>query len=136
MLRSLQLLPTWKIVLSSEKKIVQSGGRTLGRSFMKRNKRVRPRTEPGRTWEYGKPSVTKFGSDYDCNPKRRMTVYTQNILRWLRTFQNDIKMFLGSSVYCVAVKECFLTDKTLSTPDQNVFTYAQCHMALSMLNIM
>ena len=55
MLRSLQLLPTRKIVVSSAKKIVQSGGRTLGRSFMKHKKRVRPRTEPCGTQEIVEP---------------------------------------------------------------------------------
>ena len=50
-LRSLQLLPTRKIVVSSAKRTVQSGGRTLGRPFMKSEKRVGPRTEPCGTLE-------------------------------------------------------------------------------------
>ena len=53
-IRSLQSLLTRKIVVST-KRTVQSGGRTLGRSFMKSEKRVISRTEPCRTPEVVKP---------------------------------------------------------------------------------
>ena len=48
----LVVLSTRKIVVSSAKRTVRPGGRTLGRSFMKSEKRVGPRTEP-----FGTPEV-------------------------------------------------------------------------------
>ena len=46
------VLPTRKIIVSAAKRTVRPGGRTLGRSFMKSEKRVGPRTEP-----FGTPEV-------------------------------------------------------------------------------
>ena len=45
-----------KIVVSSAKSTVESGGRTEGRSLMKAEKRVGSRTEPCGTPEHGKAS--------------------------------------------------------------------------------
>ena len=58
----MQLLPTRKIVVSSAKRTVQSGGRALGRSFMKSEKRVGPRTEP-----CGTPEVVEPGEDMELD---------------------------------------------------------------------
>jgi hypothetical protein len=44
-----------KMDVSSAKKTVQSGGRTAGRSFIKAEKSVEPRTEPWGTPEHVKP---------------------------------------------------------------------------------
>ena len=49
------MLPTRKIVVSSAKRTVESGGRTLGKSLMKSRNRVWPRTEPCRTPEVVEP---------------------------------------------------------------------------------
>ena len=45
-----------KIVASSAKSTVESGGRTEGRSLMKAEKKVGPSIEPCGTPEHGKPS--------------------------------------------------------------------------------
>ena len=44
-----------KMVVSSAKRTVQPEGRASGRSFMKADKRVGPRTEPCGTPDKGKP---------------------------------------------------------------------------------
>lgn len=49
------MLLTRKLVVSSVKRIVQSGGRTLSKLFMKSEKRVGPRTEPRGTPEVIEP---------------------------------------------------------------------------------
>ena len=60
----MQLLPTRKIVVSSAKRMVQSGARTLGRSFIKSEKRVGPRTEPCGTLE-----VVELGEDVELDTR-------------------------------------------------------------------
>ena len=49
-----------KIVVSSAKRAVQSGGRTLGRSLMKSENKVGPRTEP-----CGTPEVVQPGEEVE-----------------------------------------------------------------------
>ena len=46
---------TPEVVVSSAKKMAQSGARTLGRSFMKSERGVGPRTEPCGTLEVVEP---------------------------------------------------------------------------------
>ena len=62
-----------KIVVSSVKSTVESGGKTEGRPLMKAEKRVRPSNKPCGTPEHGEPSeeykfatrvVGWFGSYY------------------------------------------------------------------------
>ena len=53
--RSLGSLPTMKMVVSSANSTVESGGRASGKSFMKVEKRVGPRTEPCGTPDAANP---------------------------------------------------------------------------------
>ena len=52
---SLGSLPIMKIVVSSAKRTVESEGRQSGKSFIKTEKRVGPRTEPCGTPDVGNP---------------------------------------------------------------------------------
>ena len=53
-IRSLGSLPTMKMVVSSAKSTVESGGRASGKSFIPAEKRVGPREEPCETPDMGK----------------------------------------------------------------------------------
>ena len=56
-------MPTRNIVVSSAKRTVQSGGRTLGKSLIKSENRVGPRTEPCGTPEVVEPGEVGHMSD-------------------------------------------------------------------------
>jgi hypothetical protein len=58
-----------KIAVSSAKRTLESCGRSVGRSFMKAEKRVGPRMEPCGTPEEGKPGE-EFAPETDVTCER------------------------------------------------------------------
>ena len=58
------MLPTREIVVSSAKRTVESGGRTLGKSLIKSENRVGPRIEP-----CGTPEVVEPGEDVELDTR-------------------------------------------------------------------
>ena len=108
----LAVLPTRKIVVSSAKRTVRPGGRTLGRSFMKSEKRVGPRTE-----SFGTPEVVDPGEGVELNT--RVTWKLHEFFNSKYLFNTRKKIIAQYNKWWVQTTTRVTTSATFSLLEQN-----------------